>query len=162
MKRPTCLQVLIYGLIGLAALTAIGFFALRAWAASAPPPANLGAPGGQLAACPPTPNCVTTQAGLATQQMAPLAFTGSAVAAQARLKAIVDAQARATLITETEGYLHYEFRSAAIGFIDDVQFVVDEAAGVIHFRSASRLGRGDANVNFNRMTAIAALWAAAP
>ena len=41
-------------------------------------------------------------------------------------------------------------------FDDDVEFVVDEQAGTIHFRSASRAGRGDLGVNRRRMEAIVA------
>ena len=36
-------------------------------------------------------------------------------------------------------------------FTDDVEFYVDNTAKVIHFRSASRVGRGDMGVNRKRM-----------
>jgi uncharacterized protein (DUF1499 family) len=37
-----------------------------------------------------------------------------------------------------------------------VEFYVDEAAGLIHFRSASRLGEGDMGVNRQRMEMLTA------
>jgi len=46
-----------------------------------------------------------------------------------------------------------EFRSR-LGFVDDVEFRIDEAAGVIHVRSASRTGYWDLGVNRRRVEAI--------
>jgi len=43
-----------------------------------------------------------------------------------------------------------------MGFRDDVEFWVDRSAGVIHFRSASRLGSEDLGVNRARMETIRA------
>lgn len=149
-------------LAGIVAIVVLGFVGMRVWAATAPTPSNLGVTNGQLAPCPTSPNCVTTQNGLPSQLMPPLNFTGSPAEAQTRLQAVVLAQPRATLITEREGYLHFEFRSAAIGFIDDVEFWIDAESQTIHFRSASRLGRGDGGVNRNRMQTITELWSTTP
>jgi uncharacterized protein (DUF1499 family) len=41
-----------------------------------------------------------------------------------------------------------------MGFVDDVEFLVDDAAKVIHVRSASRLGESDMGVNRSRIEAI--------
>ena len=41
-----------------------------------------------------------------------------------------------------------------LGFVDDVQFLLDERARVIHVRSASRVGYWDLGVNRKRMEAI--------
>jgi uncharacterized protein (DUF1499 family) len=41
--------------------------------------------------------------------------------------------------------------SMILRFIDDVEFYFDEATGFIEFRSASRLGYGDAGANRQRM-----------
>jgi len=41
-----------------------------------------------------------------------------------------------------------------MGFVDDVEFLLDEKAGVIHVRSASRLGRSDFGVNRDRVETI--------
>ena len=55
------------------------------------------------------------------------------------------------MVTVSDGYVHVECRSWLLAFIDDVEFVLDEPTGVIHFRSASRVGHSDAGVNRQRM-----------
>ena len=51
--------------------------------------------------------------------------------------------------------------SAPLRFVDDVEFWVDPAAGVIQVRSSSRLGRKDLGVNRARVERIRAAWAGA-
>ena len=58
---------------------------------------------------------------------------------------------------EEEAYLHYEFTSRLLRFVDDVEFVFDDESKTIHFRSASRIGYGDYGVNRDRMEAIRVL-----
>jgi uncharacterized protein (DUF1499 family) len=41
-----------------------------------------------------------------------------------------------------------------MGFVDDVEFYLDETSQVIHVRSASRLGQSDLGVNRQRIEAI--------
>ena len=49
-----------------------------------------------------------------------------------------------------------------MGFVDDVEFWADPAAGVIQLRSASRLGRKDFGVNRARIEDIRTRLAALP
>jgi uncharacterized protein (DUF1499 family) len=74
--------------------------------------------------------------------------------AKAVLKAILGGLPRTKLVEEEDGYLHYEFTSLLLKFVDDVEFLFDEASKTIHFRSASRLGFGDFGVNRRRMEDI--------
>ena len=46
-----------------------------------------------------------------------------------------------------------EVTSKIFGFVDDVEFYLNEP-GVIHFRSASRIGYSDLGVNRERMETI--------
>lgn len=110
----------------------------------------------QLAPCPDSPNCVCTQADPAdtTHSIQALTYTGSARAAMARLLAIIKALPRTTIITNSENYLHVEFRSLVFRFVDDVEFVLDDNAKQINFRSAARLGHSDLGVNRKRMEGI--------
>ena len=73
------------------------------------------------------------------------------------LKAIVAGLPRTNLVEETEVSLRYEFTSALLRFVDDVEFVFDEDHRTIHFRSASRTGYSDLGVNRRRMEDIRAL-----
>jgi len=80
--------------------------------------------------------------------------------ARARLRAILRELPRTRIVEDDlevgpgSGYLHAEVRSALFHFVDDVEFVFDDWAGRLHFRSASRLGRSDFGVNRRRMEAI--------
>jgi uncharacterized protein (DUF1499 family) len=109
------------------------------------------AAGEPLRPCPPTPNCVTTDAVDPRHAMDPLPFRGSAAAAQARARAALLAEPRTRIVAERPGYLHAEARTRVLRFVDDVEVVVDSAAGRVRFRSASRVGRNDLGVNRARM-----------
>jgi uncharacterized protein (DUF1499 family) len=137
----------------------VGFFALKIWARTAPA-AELGTEDGRLKPCPESPNCVTSYTDDAEHGMDPLPLPSAVDSTEAvrRLKALVDSLPRARVTTEWGSYLACEFRSRIIGFVDDVEFLVDEGAGLIHFRSASRLGYSDMGVNRKRMEEIARLW----
>ena len=121
-------------------------------------PSNLGVVDGRLAPCPNSPNCVSSQALDAEHRMEPITFSGSPEAALVRIKTIVASLPRTETVTETGNYLHVEFRSALLWFVDDVEFLIEADAGQIHFRSASRVGHGDLGANRRRMEAICAAW----
>jgi uncharacterized protein (DUF1499 family) len=125
-------------------------------------PNNLGVKDGKLAACPNTPNCVSSQSPASDQEhyIAPLSYSGDAMAAMANLKSVIEGMERTAIITESENYLYAEFTSALMGFVDDVEFFLDQEAGVIHVRSASRLGQSDLGVNRKRVEAIRSKLAA--
>lgn len=53
------------------------------------------------------------------------------------------------------------FRSLVFRFPDDADFLLDREGRAIHFRSASRYGRRDFDVNRRRMEALRAAVAAA-
>ncbi len=108
----------------------------------------------ELAPCPSSPNCVSTQATDQSRQMAPYRYQRNLAGAKGALKIIVSGLPRTKLVEETESYLHYEFTSFLLRFVDDVEFVFDEEAKVIHFRSASRTGYSDLGVNRRRMEEI--------
>lgn len=147
-----------WGLAGIAALGAAGVGALAVAARVAPVPEGLGVSGGRLAPCPATPNCVSTQADPGDRQhfIEPIRLAGSAGEAQARIRAVLAAEARAEVLRDQPGYIHAVFRSPTLAFPDDVEFSLDEAAGLIHFRSAARLGRDDLGVNRARMERLRA------
>lgn len=84
----------------------------------------------------------------------PLTYRGDGKEAFARLKTIVHGMDGATVVTDQPTYLYAEFQTRLLKFTDDVEFVLDEPAGVIQMRSASRLGRKDFNANRNRLEAI--------
>ncbi|MSQ53616.1 MAG: DUF1499 domain-containing protein [Betaproteobacteria bacterium] len=125
-------------------------------------PGNLGAREGRLAACPDKPNCVSSHAEPmdAGHYIAPLAISGGAVFAWQALLAVVRECERCAIIDEKPGYLHAEFTSGLMGYVDDAEFLLDEKASSIEVRSASRLGSSDFGVNRKRVEAIRAAWVA--
>ena len=70
------------------------------------------------------------------------------------LASVVKANPRSRIVTQADHYLHAEFRSRILGFVDDVEFLVDETNSVIQFRSASRVGYSDLGVNRRRMNEL--------
>jgi uncharacterized protein (DUF1499 family) len=119
-------------------------------------PASLGVKEGRLAPCGRRLNCVSSQAASddAQRYVAPVAFKGGAVEAIAAARRAVESMPRSTVVRHERNYLHAEFRSKLMGFVDDVEFAFDEKAGVLHVRSASRLGRRDFEVNRKRVEAL--------
>ncbi len=117
------------------------------------PPTDLGAVEGRLKPCPDRPNCVSSQAPGA-QHVEALGFGDSPAAAIGRLKRILDGMPRTRVVAETTHYLRAEAASRVFGFVDDMEFLVDPAAGVIHVRSAARMGYSDFGVNRRRIEAI--------
>lgn len=107
-----------------------------------------------LAPCPASPNCVSSQAGDREHFTEPLRFTGDASLAWNRLKSALDTQPRLTLIEDTGSYLHAEVRSLVFRFVDEIEFVLDPAKGMIEVRSASRVGYSDFGVNRRRVERI--------
>lgn len=123
---------------------------------TAKPPETLGLHMGRLAPCPATPNCVSSTATDPQHAIAPFVLDRSPGAAKEELRRAAAKLPRATLITDREHYLHFEFRSLVFRFVDDVEFHVDETAKLIHVRSAARVGHSDLGVNRRRVEAIRA------
>ena len=121
-------------------------------------PANLGFNAGKFT--PPTwkPNCVSSTVEKSDEKhfIAPLIYSDPSGQAWNRLVNIVKGSPRVHVVKENANYLYAEFKSAGLGYVDDVEFALDEKAGVIQVRSASRLGVRDFGVNRARVEAIRA------
>ncbi|PSB00980.1 DUF1499 domain-containing protein [Merismopedia glauca] len=119
-------------------------------------PSTLGVKDGKLAPCPSSPNCVSSQAPSSDKQhwIEPISFRSTPETALANLKSVVQGMKGAEIISETGDYLYAEFTSALMGYVDDVEFYLDRNGGVIHVRSASRLGKSDLGVNRKRVEEI--------
>ena len=124
-------------------------------------PRDLGVHGGRLKAPSPTPNSVSSQADLwpdAPQRdfarIAPLPMHGGARATIERIARVVEDLPGTRIVEQRDDYLYAQFTSALLRFVDDVEFWVDPAAGVVHVRSASRIGSGDWGVNRARIENI--------
>jgi uncharacterized protein (DUF1499 family) len=136
--------------IAIAVLAVVVMFAFLS--ATSHRPDNLGATNGKLRACPSSPNCVCSQDSDAGHNIDPLHYTGTAPLE--RLSAVVNGLPGGKVISTSDNYLHAEFTSLIFRFVDDVEFLVEPEAKVIHCRSASRAGHSDLGVNRKRVEAI--------
>jgi uncharacterized protein (DUF1499 family) len=116
---------------------------------TSPPP--LGLHDGRLQPCPASPNCVSSDAADATHRVEPFDLVGEPQAAWQVLQDTVRAFPRTAIMTVTPDYLHAEFRSFLFRFVDDVEFHLRPAEGIIAVRSASRVGYSDLGVNRERV-----------
>ncbi len=107
----------------------------------------LGVSNGTLQPLSGKPNAVSTQTDLQDMKMRPLPFKGTLADSKFHLLRILQSLDRVKIVKEEGTYIH------AI-FTDDVEFYFDEAAQMIHFRSASRVGYSDWGVNRKRMEDI--------
>lgn len=117
-------------------------------------PGNLGVKNGRFTA-PPTwkPNWVSSQVNADDPHyIEPLKAGGDAKAVIARVAKVVGAMPRATIVRQDGSYLYAEFRTALMGYVDDVEFHADGKA--VQVRSSSRLGVRDFHVNRKRVEAI--------
>jgi uncharacterized protein (DUF1499 family) len=124
-------------------------------------PANLGAKNGKLALVVNKPNNVSSQADLndGAHYVAPFKFTGDAAAAFQKLVKLVQGQPRANVVTQDGQYLHAEFSTPLMGFVDDAEFLLAPEQTLIHVRSAARLGYSDLGVNRKRVESLRAQFA---
>ena len=106
-----------------------------------------------LPPCPSSPNCVSSRDPDPARRVDPIPFTGTAADAREGIETVVRSFPRAVVVDSSGMVVRAEFRSR-LGFVDDVEFRIDEAAGVIHVRSASRTGYWDLGVNRRRVEAI--------
>lgn len=146
-------KIVFFGVLGLVLLVSLGGWVL---ARTAAPPSGLGVRDGKLAPCPDSPNCVSSQADASdsAHYSPPITFSGDPARVRERLRQVLESRPRVTVLRDEPDYLYAEFRSRWFGFVDDVEFWIDPEAGLIHFRSASRVGYSDLGVNRSRMERI--------
>lgn len=135
----------------------VGVASLRIASARAPVP-ELGVEDGRLSPCPETPNCVSSQAHPHddAHYLAPLPFGGDPDAVVEIVDEVVRERPATELVERSGRYLRYTSETYLMRFVDDLEFYVDAAASVVHFRSASRIGGGDMGANRTRMRSMLA------
>ncbi|TLS67549.1 DUF1499 domain-containing protein [Mariprofundus erugo] len=132
-------------------LLALGFITFVAMAIySHKTPANLGLQQGLLRPCPDSPNCVCSEAHSQASQQHAIRPINLADRSWVQMKSIMVAQGG--VIEQDDGhYLHATFTTPVFRYVDDVELRLDEQQGVIHIRSASRVGHSDFGVNRKRV-----------
>jgi uncharacterized protein (DUF1499 family) len=105
----------------------------------------------KLPPCQNTPNCVSSQSSDNLHYIAPFKISGSAKAAWEELRRLIVDHDRMLITHESKTSLHAEATSLVLQFVDDIDAFLDEEAGLIHIRSASRIGHSDFGVNRKRI-----------
>tara|TARA_B100000945_G_C19969340_1_gene406813 strand:- start:127 stop:570 length:444 start_codon:yes stop_codon:yes gene_type:complete len=115
---------------------------------------NLGLKNQLLSSCPETPNCVSSQEKFSQNSIQPITFEDSLEQAKERIYRVINSMRDTRIITKEALYLHVEFTTDVLRFIDDVEFYFDGSQSLIHVRSASRRGYWDLGVNRRRVETI--------
>ena len=122
------------------------------------PPDGLGVHDGQLAACPTSPNCVSSGSDDPEHAIQPLAFTGAPEDAWHSARSAVAGLPGTTIANEANFYLHAESRSSLLRFVDDLELQLNLEEKTIAVRSASRVGYSDMGVNRKRIERLRSLF----
>lgn len=114
---------------------------------------------GQLRPCPGPPNCVCSEyPDEDAHYAAPIELAGMPASdAMQRLKRVI-ADLGGEVEIDYDDYVAAVFTSDLFGFADDLELRVDQRAGRVHVRSASRVGHGDFAVNRERVERIRRLF----
>jgi uncharacterized protein (DUF1499 family) len=158
----------LYALAAVIVVAALLLVAGQAGLLSGDAPPDLGVRNGRLKAPSPTPNSVSSQAHLHAgtgalvdyAQIEPIAGGGDLAATMAHLRRAIEATPGSRIVEARPDYIHAQFTSRGLKFVDDAEFWASEAENVIHVRSASRLGRKDFGVNRARIESLRAALAA--
>jgi uncharacterized protein (DUF1499 family) len=109
----------------------------------------------QLPPCPTAQNCVNSTDAESSHQIPALNFEGSSPEkAMQILNQVLLLLTEKVQMAEDGKTLHAEFKSAVLGFIDDVDVVLNADQKRIEIRSASRAGYYDFGVNRRRVESI--------
>lgn len=165
------IRLLLIALLTLSVIAAAAVLAGQLGLFKGTAPQNLGVRDGRLLPAAVTPNSVVSQADLPgaakpgyNASIAPLRFTGDAAAALQRLAALLATTPGVVVkVNQPEAsYLYAQATTRLMKYTDDVEFYADAKAGVIHVRSASRLGESDMGANRTRIEDLRARFEASP
>lgn len=121
---------------------------------SSQPPGDLGVQAdGRLRLCPDRPNCVSSFDAVEdkTHYIAPLV---AGAGEWSLLPQVITAHSSLKVVERQEHYLRAEATTQMLRFVDDLEFLFWPEQGLIHVRSASRLGYSDFGVNRERLEEI--------
>jgi len=110
-----------------------------------------------LSGCDNLNNCTASTASTGKNHIEPIAYQQSNDKVIEQAAAAISAQKGAMIKTQDANYLHATYKTALLGYIDDLELLLDNSSGVLHIRSASRIGRSDFGANRKRIEALRSL-----
>jgi len=110
---------------------------------------------GQLQQCSDKPNCESSEHPDDTAHfMPPIDISDTTSGEALRILKEIILELKGEVHADREHYISATFASSLFGFVDDFELRVDSTQHVIHFRSASRVGRDDLSANMKRIELI--------
>ena len=150
------------------------FGAMFTWGA-APTPGNIGLQDygnfKSLSLCPSSPNCISTaeEANDMTHYVPQWTYnpeegrgTKNPATPEQAMKELVDVVQSTSpdgftpkIVKQADDYIHVEYESPTFGFIDDFEaYFPKDKPGIVEYRSASRIGESDGDINRKRIKAL--------
>ncbi len=125
-------------------------------------PDDLGIRDGKLKPPSNTENSVTSQAALYPDNpqrtyadIEPIALiNGDGAATMAKIIDVIEGLERTEVVKKEPNYIHAQFTSRGLQFVDDAEFWFDTEQNVVQVRSAARLGRKDFGMNRQHIEAV--------
>ena len=104
--------------------------------------------------CPPTPNCVSSET-LSKAKFIERFKTGNRSAESwMLLTKLLEKTSNCRVVSQNSSYIHAEFRTRLLRFVDDVEFRLEPETSEIAVRSASRVGYSDLGKNRRRLESL--------
>lgn len=151
-RRGFYVKRALLSLIVLITLVIVVFFGLGLYSETGSPP---GMANGQLAPCPNKPNCVSSESSPSDDHSIAALPIKPSMGEEPLLKAKEVVELLGGEVNfSNEQYMASTFDSDFFGFVDDVEFRVDQGSGLLHVRSASRVGYSDLGANRKRVEQI--------
>lgn len=138
------ITLIIVGCLAFLILAALLFFSYQSKTAP-----ELGLVNGQLRACLYPSHCVNSMVQ-GEGMIAPISLSKARWLQLPRVIARMEGQ----LEQHDDHYLWATFRSPLFGFVDDMELLWDEDAGLLHVRASSRVGRSDFSANRKRVEVL--------
>ena len=114
---------------------------------------ELGVTASGLKGCPPSPNCVSSNADDDYHKI--VAIAGDSARLGGLVKQVIGSIEGAEIGQQTPDYAHITITSTAFGFVDDLELFYNGRE--IEVRSASRVGNSDLGVNRKRVESLRTL-----
>ena len=118
----------------------------------------LGITDGQFTPVSSKPNNVSSQAQDPKKKVDTWPFKSDASETITSIKQAISSYGSGEIMSESDNYVYVVFTTSLMRYKDDVEFFLDEANQVVHFRSSSRAGYSDLGLNRKRYNELKALY----
>lgn len=104
--------------------------------------------------CPDSPNCVSSLAKNSKHRVEPFQLIKDPETSWDTVQKTITSLPRTTIVIANNRNIHAECRSIVFRFVDDLTLQLTLSKGIIHIRSASRIGYSDLGVNRRRVETL--------